>query len=242
MSLEGAAPYQGWRETSVRQRAIAAVLVVGLHLAVIGGFVIASLRNAPPPPERVLEVSFIRSAPATPSSSSPPQPTQQQPPPPTPAPVVRPQPTLLATQAPTPSPMSAPPVERRTVEAPVAAAPSPPQPAAPAAAAAATAPAAATPGPITPPSFTAAYLNNPGPVYPPASRRKREEGTVHMRVQVSPEGAPLQVVLDRSSGFAELDAAAMDVVRKRWRFAPAQQSGRAIAAWVRVPLEFSITR
>jgi protein TonB len=95
---------------------------------------------------------------------------------------------------------------------------------------------------VTPPSFSAAYLNNPGPVYPMSSRRKREQGTVRMRVQVGPDGAPLQVLLDRTSGYRDLDAAALDVVKKRWRFAPAKQGDRAVAAWVTVPLEFSLDR
>ena len=71
---------------------------------------------------------------------------------------------------------------------------------------------------------------------------KRQQGTVVLRVQVSAEGAPTQVSLDRSSGFPDLDSAALNVVKRRYKFVPAKQEGRAIAGTVLVPLEFSITR
>jgi len=50
------------------------------------------------------------------------------------------------------------------------------------------------------------------------------------------------VLVSRSSGHAELDAAALDVVKKRWRFVPAKQGDRAIVGWVIVPLEFELKR
>jgi protein TonB len=199
--------------------------VVALHAAVFGVFAIAQLRKAPPPPEATLSVSFITEE--TAAAPAPPQPQTPTPPPP--------EPRLMATAAQTPSPMSASPPEIETRPQQAPAQPAPPAP--PAAASATAAPAA-----VTPPSFSAAYLNNPGPVYPVSSRRKREQGTVRMRVQVGPDGAPLQVLLDRTSGYRDLDGAALDVVRKRWRFAPAKQGDRAVAAWVIVPLEFSLDR
>lgn len=217
--------YQGVQtlRTSDRTTAIAAVL--GLHAAVVGVFFVAGMRPAPPPPESTLSVSFISEAAAS-AAPTPPQP-------PTPAPPT-PAPRLMATATPTPSPMTAPPLERMTQPQ----APAPPAPPAPAAT---PSPAAEAPAAVTPPSFSAAYLNNPV-VYPMSSRRKREQGVVRLRVQVSPEGAPLQVLLERTSGHSDLDVAALDVVKKRWRFAPAKQGDRAVVAWVIVPLEFSLDR
>lgn len=97
----------------------------------------------------------------------------------------------------------------------------------------------APPAPITPPDFNAAQLNNPGPRYPFQSRRNREEGTVLLKVMVTPSGGPSEVRLHESSGFRELDQAAIKAV-KHWRFVPAQQAGQAIAAWVIVPISFAL--
>mgnify|MGYP000973154801 CR=1 FL=1 len=85
------------------------------------------------------------------------------------------------------------------------------------------------------------YLNNPAPPYPMASRRAREQGTVMLRVLVSPAGTAQMVELEASGGFSRLDHAARDAVR-RWRFVPASQSGRPVTAWVLVPVIFSLAR
>jgi protein TonB len=93
--------------------------------------------------------------------------------------------------------------------------------------------------PLTPPDFRAAYLRNPPPGYPAAARRNGEEGTVTLRVLVSVEGAPRDVLLERSSGSGLLDAAALAAV-KNWRFAPARRGGEAQEAWVLVPIVFRL--
>ncbi|MFM1892145.1 MAG: hypothetical protein RLZ44_1222 [Pseudomonadota bacterium] len=91
---------------------------------------------------------------------------------------------------------------------------------------------------MVPPDFRAAYLANPGPRYPVASRRRREQGVVLLKVRVTAEGSPEQVVIERSSGFADLDNAAASVVKERWKFVPARQGEATVSAWVVVPLEF----
>lgn len=90
------------------------------------------------------------------------------------------------------------------------------------------------------PRFDADYLNNPAPGYPALSRRLREQGVVLLRVYVLPSGAPEQVELKQSSGSARLDESALTAVRK-WKFTPAQSAGRAVAAWVVVPIAFSLS-
>lgn len=92
---------------------------------------------------------------------------------------------------------------------------------------------------LTPPSFSAAYLRNPPPRYPPAARRNGDEGTVMLRVRVTADGAAAQVELDRSSGFPLLDGAALDAVRG-WRFVPARRGTRSVEDWVRVPVVFRL--
>jgi len=89
------------------------------------------------------------------------------------------------------------------------------------------------------PRFNADYLNNPAPVYPRVSRRLREVGVVTLRVYVAPNGAPASIELEQSSGFARLDESAMEAVRQ-WQFSPAKSAGVAVAAWVIVPVEFSL--
>lgn len=89
------------------------------------------------------------------------------------------------------------------------------------------------------PSYSAAYLRNPKPDYPPLSKRLGEQGVVTLRVFVSADGNPQDVQLKVSSGFGRLDHAAQDAV-KRWRFTPAQRGDQAVAAWVLVPIRFSL--
>jgi len=94
--------------------------------------------------------------------------------------------------------------------------------------------------PATMPQFDADYLNNPTPRYPPASRRMREEGVVLVRVYVLSNGLPEAIELKRSSGSHRLDHSALEAVRK-WRFVPARRGDETVAAWVIVPIAFSLT-
>lgn len=93
--------------------------------------------------------------------------------------------------------------------------------------------------PATPPLFNAAYLRNPAPVYPAIARRSGTEGTVMLKVLVNPEGVPVRVELDQSSGSQPLDGAALDAV-KGWRFVPARRGVQNIEGWVRVPVVFKL--
>ena len=95
------------------------------------------------------------------------------------------------------------------------------------------------PAPVIPPIFNADYLHNPAPVYPALSRRMGEEGRVLIRAFVEGDGAPLKVELRTSSGSERLDQSALDAVR-RWKFVPAKQGDKAVAAWVVVPVVFSL--
>ena len=97
----------------------------------------------------------------------------------------------------------------------------------------------ATPAPATVvlPSSDADYLNNPPPVYPRMSRRMGEQGTVLVRVLISAEGRAEQAEIRTSSGYARLDEAALDTVR-RWRYVPGKRAGIAEAMWFNVPIRF----
>lgn len=146
-----------------------------------------------------------------------------------------PAPILQAAQSPAPAVVEAPPSRPAPLpppSAPVVAA-APPVPPVVAA------PAPPVTEPVVPPSFNAAYLNNPPPEYPRNARRNREQGRVMVRVLVNEAGRPDRIELGESSGSASLDQAALDVVRQ-WRFVPARRGQTPVGAWVLVPIVFRL--
>ncbi|WP_249383942.1 energy transducer TonB [Chitinivorax sp. B] len=209
-------------------------MAIALHVAVIGALVIA--RPAADRPPRLDYVEMINTAvlaPDQPPAPRPPAPKVE----PTP---VKPQPVKQVAQhrpvAPTVSaqpdaPTIHSPAEpvRDTSSAPVQVASS--------------APPAQIERPAPPietqPVFSAAYLSNPKPVYPPLSMELQEQGTVMVRAQVSEKGLPIVVEVSSSSGFPRLDRAALEAV-KRWRFVPAKRGDDPIVGSVIIPLNFNL--
>lgn len=82
--------------------------------------------------------------------------------------------------------------------------------------------------------------NRVEPTYPSSSRRAGEEGTVRLKVLVDEKGRPRDVAVATSSGFARLDQAAMEAVRK-WRFMAATDGTNPISAWTQVAITFRLT-
>ncbi|MHB1333441.1 MAG: TonB family protein [Sulfuriferula sp.] len=93
--------------------------------------------------------------------------------------------------------------------------------------------------PLAPPRFSVAYLHNPPPPYPLMARRNGYQGTVVVRAEVSVDGDCLQARVEKSSGYAVLDQAALEAV-KQWRFLPARRGNQTVAAWVEVPVTFRL--
>jgi protein TonB len=81
------------------------------------------------------------------------------------------------------------------------------------------------------------YVRAAPPVYPKESQRRREHGTVVLRVLVDTEGRPAQIRVERSSGFERLDSAAREAVAK-FRFRPYEVNGIARPAQVLIPIGF----
>ncbi|OPY89826.1 MAG: Gram-negative bacterial tonB protein [Syntrophus sp. PtaU1.Bin208] len=81
------------------------------------------------------------------------------------------------------------------------------------------------------------YQHNPPPVYPQAARRNGYEGLVLISVEILENGAPGQLLVKKSSGYAILDQAALSAVRK-WRFVPAEKNALRIRSWGDVPIRF----
>ena len=91
---------------------------------------------------------------------------------------------------------------------------------------------------VTTPSALA-YAFAPPPAYPISALRRGDAGTVWLRVEVDAQGRPTAVTVQESSGSKALDMAARKQVLQRWRFVPARQGDRAVAAVGLVPIVFN---
>lgn len=92
---------------------------------------------------------------------------------------------------------------------------------------------------FTPPSYSAEYLHNPTPEYPPLARRRGEQGRVVLHVTVSESGTVATINISQSSGFALLDQSALTAVRG-WRFVPAKFNNHPTVGEVTVPVRFTL--
>lgn len=210
---------QSWDEPNRRNRQAGIAATLLLH----AGAVFALLQYEPvrsaltqAAPIMVSLITPVVEKPQEPPKPLPVKPRVQQPQPP------KPQQLITATS---------------DAPAPVLA-PTPPPPA-PVVSAPAPQPITAAPAPVIPPSFNADYLDNPPPAYPPLSRRLSEQGKVMLRVLVSAKGGADKIELKSSSGSVRLDDAALETV-KRWRFVPARQGDQPVAAWVLIPITFTL--
>ena len=84
-------------------------------------------------------------------------------------------------------------------------------------------------------------IRNTPLIYPETARRAGWEGRVTVRVEVSADGLPIRVVLEKSSGYGVLDQAALRAV-KTWRFQPRMMGGVAMTGTVDVPVNFTLSR
>lgn len=78
---------------------------------------------------------------------------------------------------------------------------------------------------------------NPTPVYPYVSRLKNEEGRVVLKIHLKEDGS-LDIKIDKSSGFKNLDFAAIDSV-KGWQI-PAELQEQLKLKEVEVPFLFKL--
>lgn len=78
------------------------------------------------------------------------------------------------------------------------------------------------------------------PTYPEIAIKRRWEGTVLLRLDVTPEGRVGRVEILRGSGHDVLDGEAVRAVRA-WRFVPAIRDGRPVATSVRLPVRFDLS-
>lgn len=83
----------------------------------------------------------------------------------------------------------------------------------------------------------AVALNMAAPEYPEGAVRKGRHGDVVLVITIDSQGSVSEVEVEASSGYEDLDVAAVKAARA-WRFIPAIQAGQAVASRVRVPVEF----
>jgi len=78
------------------------------------------------------------------------------------------------------------------------------------------------------------------PIYPVIAKRAGSQGTSRIKLFISASGIVLEAFLFQTSGSKVLDDAALASI-SRWHFRPAIRKGRAIQAWIIVPVVFSLT-
>ena len=62
-----------------------------------------------------------------------------------------------------------------------------------------------------------------------------------IRALVATDGSVERAEVAESSGFDALDDAALETVRRRWRFVPARRDNTPVESWVLVPIRFALT-
>lgn len=75
--------------------------------------------------------------------------------------------------------------------------------------------------------------------YPPIARQAGLEGLVVVKIVVNADGTPSDPEILKSPGSA-LDSAAIDAVMQQ-EFRPGRQRGRAVAAYMAIPVRFQLT-
>lgn len=79
--------------------------------------------------------------------------------------------------------------------------------------------------------------SNYKPEYPASALHKGEHGTAIVAVYVNAIGNPYKVELAQTSGYADLDRAAVEAVWK-WHFEPTIKNGEAVSDWTAVGIKF----
>ncbi|HEY6578940.1 MAG TPA: energy transducer TonB [Rhizomicrobium sp.] len=80
---------------------------------------------------------------------------------------------------------------------------------------------------------------HPQPPYPDSARASGEQGTVLVDVLIRPNGYVGKFRVAQSSGFGDLDNAAVESVLG-WRFVPASRGGDTVSDWTTVKIVFEL--
>ncbi|MFN3475847.1 MAG: energy transducer TonB [Blastomonas sp.] len=199
--------------------AIAVHVLVGAALASMGYHVVRHRA------ESLVAVNLASPPPPDPSKPAPPESQTLQ---------TSVQPATVTIASPIPRPVIAM-VPTSSPQVPVAAIAAPPAPVA-----------SPPPAPPSAPSMVAAdalgtrMISGSPPRYPVESRRKKEQGTVELALVLGLDGRVETISVAGSSGFARLDQAALDAVR-RWRWAPTLRDGVPVKVRGTVEIPFVLS-
>jgi protein TonB len=78
------------------------------------------------------------------------------------------------------------------------------------------------------------------PPYPDQARTLSHQGTVLLQLTVSPNGDVVAADIVRTSGFAELDSAAVSWVLAHWKYKPALEAGVAVTSRTQAAVKFDL--
>lgn len=87
--------------------------------------------------------------------------------------------------------------------------------------------------------LSTSLMSGTPPRYPVGSRRKREQGVVVLRVVIAESGRVEDVSVATSSGFPDLDQAALQAI-KLWRWAPTIRNGAPVRVAGSVVIPFKL--
>lgn len=95
----------------------------------------------------------------------------------------------------------------------------------------------AAPAAVIPP----AVISKVAAPYPAAARQKGWQGTTVVRIQILADGQPGTLSIAASSGYADLDEAALQALRQ-WRFSPAKDAAtrQPITCYTTIPIAFRL--
>lgn len=96
----------------------------------------------------------------------------------------------------------------------------------------------AAPSGVTPPRADGPHTL--GGNYPPMARRMGEQGIVTVKFTVTVDGTVADLTVIKSSGFADLDDAALTAV-KTWRYKPATKDGTPVPVVTEANVKFELT-
>lgn len=82
----------------------------------------------------------------------------------------------------------------------------------------------------------------PTPVqYPAAAQAAGEQGTVVVQLFIDGTGAPSRYSVVKSSGFPDLDLAALETAMN-WHYVPAQRDGGPVSDWTKVSVVYTLPK
>lgn len=92
-------------------------------------------------------------------------------------------------------------------------------------------------GPVTIGDLDERMIEGKPPRYPMESRRRKEQGTVLLRLLIGTDGRVAQISIAQSSGFERLDQAALQAARG-WRWQPMIRDGQPVEVRGVMPIPF----